>query len=49
MKAYLLERGNADRIIAGVAEATMAWRDLARALGAPEREIREMVTAFDHE
>lgn len=27
----------------------MAWRDVARALGAPEREIREMASAFDHE
>ena len=30
-------------------EATMAWRDVARVLGAPEREIREMATAFEHE
>lgn len=48
-ESYLLERSEADRIIAEVAEATMAWRDVARALGAPEREIREMASAFDHE
>jgi serine/threonine-protein kinase HipA len=48
-ESYLLERAEADRIIAEVAEATMAWRDVARALGAPEREIRDMVTAFEHE
>jgi len=48
-ESYLLERGEADRIIAEVADATMAWRDVARALGAPEREIKEMATAFEHE
>ena len=47
--SYLLERGEADRIISEVTEATMAWREVARALGAPEREIREMATAFEHE
>ncbi|MCY3983767.1 MAG: type II toxin-antitoxin system HipA family toxin [Roseovarius sp.] len=48
-ESYLLELGEADRIIAEVAEATMAWREVARALGAPEREIKEMTTAFEHE
>lgn len=46
---YLLEAEDADRIIAEVAEATKAWRDVARNLGAPEREIKEMATAFEHE
>jgi serine/threonine-protein kinase HipA len=27
----------------------MAWRKVARALGAPEREIRDMTTTFEHE
>jgi serine/threonine-protein kinase HipA len=48
-ESYLLERGEAGRIIAEVAEATTAWRDVARSLGAPEREIKEMTTAFEHE
>jgi serine/threonine-protein kinase HipA len=48
-ESYLLERGEADRIIAEVAEATMSWREVARALGAPEREIKEMATAFEHD
>jgi len=48
-ESYLLDRGEADRIIAEVAEATMAWRDVARAMGAPEWKIREMATAFGHE
>jgi len=46
---YLLEAGQADRIIAEVADATKAWRDVARGLGAPEREIRDMTSAFEHE
>ncbi|MGR3594001.1 MAG: type II toxin-antitoxin system HipA family toxin [Limimaricola soesokkakensis] len=46
---YLLEAEDADRIIAEVAEATKAWRHVARNLGAPEREIKEMATAFEHE
>ncbi|MDB4111386.1 HipA domain-containing protein [Yoonia sp.] len=46
---YLLELDDANQIIAEVAEATMAWREVARALGAPDREIKEMTTAFEHE
>ena len=46
---YLLEAGQADRIIAEVADATRAWKEVARGLGAPEREIREMTSAFEHE
>lgn len=45
---YLLEAAQADRIISEVAAAARAWRDVARALGAPEREIRDMVSAFEH-
>ncbi|OCW57918.1 type II toxin-antitoxin system HipA family toxin [Hoeflea olei] len=45
---YLLGAGEADQIIAEVANATRAWKDVARALGAPEREIREMTSAFEH-
>lgn len=48
-ECYLLERGEADRIIVEVAEATSSWRDVARGLSAPESEIREMTTAFEHE
>ena len=48
-EAYLLEPGEADRIIAEVAESTMAWREVAHALNAPEREIAGMTTAFEHE
>jgi serine/threonine-protein kinase HipA len=46
---YLLELDDANQIIAEVAEATMAWREVARALGAQDREIKEMTTAFEHE
>ncbi len=46
---YLLEAKDADHIIAEVAEATKTWREVAHALSAPEREIREMVSAFEHE
>ncbi|QCO54639.1 type II toxin-antitoxin system HipA family toxin [Pseudorhodobacter turbinis] len=46
---YLLEAKEAHRIIAEVAEATKGWREVARGLGAPEREINEMASAFEHE
>ncbi|MEJ8475407.1 type II toxin-antitoxin system HipA family toxin [Roseibium algae] len=46
---YLLEAKEADEIIAEVAEATKTWKEVARALGAPEWEIKEMVSAFEHE
>ena len=48
-EANLLELGDAERIITEVAEATIVWREVARALGAPERKINEMTTAFKHE
>ncbi len=46
---YLLESEEADRIIAEVAEATKGWREVAHRLGASEREIKEMASAFEHE
>lgn len=46
---YLLEAASADRIIAEVGEATKTWKEVAHALGAPAREIKEMVSAFEHE
>lgn len=48
-EAYLLEPGEADDIITEVAEAVMTWREVARDLGSPEREIKAMRTAFEHE
>lgn len=48
LENYLLEPEQADRIISEVAATTRGWRDVARALGAPEREIRDMVSAFEH-
>jgi serine/threonine-protein kinase HipA len=32
-----------------VAKATKGWREVARGLGAPEREIKEMASAFEHD
>jgi serine/threonine-protein kinase HipA len=46
---YLLEANEAQRIIAEVAKATKGWREVARGLGAPEREIKEMASAFEHD
>ncbi len=46
---YLLEAESADRIIAEVGEATKTWKEVAHDLGAPAREIKEMVSAFEHE
>ncbi|SDQ37771.1 type II toxin-antitoxin system HipA family toxin [Pseudovibrio sp. Tun.PSC04-5.I4] len=46
---YLLEAKDADHIISEVAKATKTWKEVAHALGAPEREIKEMVSAFEHE
>jgi serine/threonine-protein kinase HipA len=46
---YLLEAESADRIIAEVGKATKTWKEVAHALGAPAREIKEMASAFEHE
>lgn len=46
---YFVDLRDADRIIRECAAVTGRWRDFARRRGAPEREIRLMETAFEHE
>ncbi|MFZ2101369.1 MAG: HipA domain-containing protein [Oricola sp.] len=46
---YFLPLAEGDRIIRECADVTGRWREFARRRGAPDREIRLMETAFEHE
>jgi serine/threonine-protein kinase HipA len=49
IEAFSLKLKRGDQIIREVAEATRAWKDVAKTYGAPESEIRRMDSAFEHD
>jgi serine/threonine-protein kinase HipA len=46
---FALSLADARAIIKEVASATSSWRDVARNVGAPTKEIHRMASAFEHE
>lgn len=46
---YSIKLSGADAILNEVAKVTSRWKDVANEYGAPQSEIRQMVSAFEHD
>lgn len=45
---YSIKLKDADALVAGIADSTRYWKDVAQDYGAPDSEVRQMASAFEH-